>query len=264
MQKSKKFISMPIVSLEEGQQVGTIRGMIINPYKREIAALMVDQKGWFKDHKIIPYTKVKSVGGDAVTIEKGSSVEKVTNLPEILKLIKEDFELIGTKVITETGSVLGYVDEFEIHPPTGEIKILEISGRFLDSLIKGRASLSMEFVRTIGKDVVIVQEQAAEALIKVDGGLQETFHNIKGTTSQLWETTVQKTKELSKNLKKEIEQEELSGEAVYQGKYDVPPVPAPEPQIAAPVDSTPTEIRLEALSAQEDLPEQEEKAPETK
>lgn len=265
MLKSKKFISMPIVSLEEGQQIGTVRGIIVNPFKRELAALIIDQKGWFKDQKIIPYTKVRSVGDHAITVEKSNSVEKATNLPEILKLIKENYELAGAKVVTENGSALGYVDEFLVDPSNGQITSIEVSGKFLNSFFKGKASLSMEFTRTIGKEVVIVQEQALDELVKVDGGIQETLLNIKDSTSQLWETTVQKTKELGKNLKKEIDEEfkkdsneqtDIEGEPVYQGKFSTPTV-LETPDILVKPQIPPVENDLFAdddLFASEEIP----------
>lgn len=201
MKKSRKFISMPIISLEEGIQIGSVRNLIVDPGKMEIAAIFIDQRGWFREQKIIPYSKVKSIGNDAITIDQSANVQKTFNLPEILKLIKEKADPIGIKVITEQGTVLGAVDEYYVDENTGKIVSLEISGKFLESLFKGSALLPTEYVRTMGSDIIIARNDAEKGLEKIDGGLQETFTNLKEGTSTLWESTLHKTKEISKNIK---------------------------------------------------------------
>ncbi|PKM46312.1 MAG: photosystem reaction center subunit H [Firmicutes bacterium HGW-Firmicutes-8] len=212
MRRSRKFISMPIVSLEEGLQIGSVRSLVVDPVKMEIAAIIIDQRGWFREQKIIPYSKVKHIGNDAITIDKSSNVQKVISLPEILKLVKERANPIGTKVIAENGTVLGLVDEYYINELTGEIISLEISGKLLESLFKGKALLGIEQVRTMGTDVIVVKDGSESQLEKIDGGLQETIHNIKEGTSTIWESTKQRTKKISKNIKVKYEKKEKDTE----------------------------------------------------
>ena len=212
MKKSRKFISMPIVSLAEGIQIGNVRSLIVDPVKMEVAALVIDQRGWFREQKIIPYAKVKSVGSDAVTIDQSSNVQKPVNLPELLKLINERSNPVGTKVIAENGTVIGVVDEFYIDKVTGKISGLEISGKLLKGLYRGTAFLTIDNVSTIGNDVIVVTNDAKSNLEKIDGGLQETIHNIKEGTSSILGTTIQRTKEISKNIKDKYEKKENTKE----------------------------------------------------
>lgn len=210
MKKSRRFISMPIISLEEGLQVGSVRSLIVNAEKMEIAALVIDQRGWFREQKIIPYSKVRSVGTDAITIDQSSNVQRPVNLPEILKLLKERANPIGSRVLAENGLVLGLVDEYYIDENTGKIVSLEISGKFLESLFKGKGLLGAEHIRTMGLHAIVVNDGCESYLEKIDGGLQETLSNIKEGTSVLLESTIQKTKEISKNLKDKYEKKDKS------------------------------------------------------
>lgn len=205
MRRSRKFISMPIISIEEGQQIGTVKTIVIDPEKKEIAALIIEQRGWFKDQKVIPYSKVHSVGGDAITIEKYANVEKQTNLPNIVKLIKDKFELIGSKVVAENGSVLGYVDEFYVDLTNGKITTLEISGRFFEGLMQGKATLDTDYIKTVGKEVLIAVEGAENHLNQIEVGLKGTFKNIKDTSSNIWDSTIQKTKSVTKSINQSFE-----------------------------------------------------------
>ena len=120
MLKSKKFIGMPVISLEEGQRIGKIKELVVNPTTKVVVALLIEQKGWFKDQKFIPYSKVCSVGNDAITIEQSSSVQKGTSLPDIVQLTKNKFTIIGCKVIAENGTVLGVVEEFFVDAASGK------------------------------------------------------------------------------------------------------------------------------------------------
>lgn len=89
MLPSKKILSLPIISLKEGQQIGFVRNIVIDPKAKAVAALMVDPKGFFKEQRIIPYNRVVSIGENVITVSTENQAEKATNLPDILELLKE-------------------------------------------------------------------------------------------------------------------------------------------------------------------------------
>lgn len=251
MRKSRKFVPMPIVSIEEGLQIGTTRGLVVNPAKMEVAALIIDQRGWFREQKIIPYGKVKNVGGDAITIDQSAQVQKATSLPEILRLIKEKANPTGAKVIVEDGTLVGHVDEYYVDEATGKIVMLEISGKFLDNLFKGKAQLAAEHVRTMGGDVIILNNGAQEHLEKIDGGLQDTLSSLKESTSHIWESTKSKTKTISRNIK------EKAREINKGGRGDIAPA---GPGEGIELSSEPVTIipeNIEAVIEQAPNPEEE-------
>ncbi|MCG9966829.1 PRC-barrel domain-containing protein [Pelotomaculum terephthalicicum JT] len=207
MKKSKRFTSLSVISLEEGQQIGTVKGLIVDPASKKVAALIIEQKGWFKEQRFIPYHKVHSVGNDAITIEKNTCVEKAGSLSEIVKLLKDKIGVIGSKIVAENGTVLGYVDEFYVDLETGAITGLEFSGNLFNSVLKGHAFLDISHVRTLGKEVTIITDEGVDNIFKLEGGLQETVKNIRESTGQFWDTTVQKTKELSTSINKKVKKE---------------------------------------------------------
>lgn len=191
MRKSRQYLSLPVVSLEEGKEIGRIRGLVVNPNSGEIAALLVQRGTLFAEQKVIPYPRVVSVGNNALTIQKVSSAERIASLPEILNLVKENVQLKGARVITENGTALGYVTEFIIDPSTGKIAAYEISGKNPEFLWKGKAILPAEEVRTIGKDVLVVRQGAEESLQQSEGKLSEGVKNIKDTTTRFVEKALQ-------------------------------------------------------------------------
>ncbi|MFZ5634639.1 MAG: PRC-barrel domain-containing protein [Bacillota bacterium] len=205
MRKSKQFLGMPVISLEEGQQVGAIKGLVVNPTLKSVAALIIEQKGWFREQKFIPYSKVHSTGEDAITIDRVNRVEKGVSLPEILKLFKERVNITGSRLVAENGTVLGVVDEYYVDLQTGDIVGLEFSGGTVSNLLKGSAFLDINYVRTLGTNVIICSDSAINNIVKMDGGLQETLRTIRENTGQFLETTAQKTRGWGRNLNQSIE-----------------------------------------------------------
>ncbi len=204
MKKSKQFISMPVISLQEGQQIGSVKGLVVDPSLKQVVALIIEQKGWFKEQKYIPFSKVKSVGEDAVTIDQTSSAERGTSLPNIVKLLKDNVELIGARIVTENGTLLGYVDEYYVDLASGQLVGLEFTDKFLSSVMHGKAFLDTNYINTIGKNVIICSDEAMDNVIKIEGGIHETVKTIRDSTSHIWDNTIQKTRHISSSLNKSI------------------------------------------------------------
>ena len=206
MRRSKQFVGMPVVSLEEGQQVGSIKGLVVNAALKNVAALIIEQKGWFKEQKFIPFSKIYNIGEDVATIDRVIRAEKGISLPEILRLIKEEITIIGSRLVTDTGTVLGTVEEYYVDLQTGDIVGLEFSGGTVSNLFKGSAFLDIDHVRTLGASVVICNDSALENIVKMEGGLKETFRSLGENTGQLLGSTFQKTKGWSRNVNHSISQ----------------------------------------------------------
>lgn len=201
MLPSKKFLSLPIISLKEGQQIGFVRNLVIDPKAKAVAAFIVDPKGFFKEQRIIPFNRVVSIGENAVTVSTESQVEKATNLPDILELLKEKTAVIGIKIITASGKTLGQIEEFYIDPGDGAITCLDISDGKIDGLFNGKARLQAEDILTIGTDVVVVAKGCEERLEIFNKGINENFKSFIHVASSKAAEKGQKLNDYWKNRK---------------------------------------------------------------
>ncbi|HHV63749.1 MAG TPA: photosystem reaction center subunit H [Peptococcaceae bacterium] len=183
MLPSKKFLSLPIISLKEGQQIGFVRNLVINPKTRSVAALIVDPKGFFKEQRIIPFNRVVSIGENAITVSTESQVEKAINLPDILDLLKEKTAIIGIKIITTNGKTLGIVDEFYVNPEDGSIVCLDFSGGKIEGLFNGKLRIKANEILTMGSDVIVVAKDCEERIEILSKGLNENVKSILQTAS---------------------------------------------------------------------------------
>ncbi|MGI9952554.1 PRC-barrel domain-containing protein [Moorellaceae bacterium AZ2] len=158
--RSKKLAGMPVISLADGQALGRIRRLLIDHQNLAIAGLILDRKGWFKEQAVIPYSHVNHVGSHAVTVDQASAVVKLSSVPELENLAKNPIPLLGAKVITEDGAVLGVVEDFFFQPQDGKIRYLELKGH----LLQGKSQLPAEVIRTCGRDALIAQAGAENSL----------------------------------------------------------------------------------------------------
>lgn len=204
MRKSKDFISLPVISLQEGQQIGTVKGLVVDPALKQVVALIIEQKGWFKEQRYIPYHKVKSVGDDAITIDRSTSVERGSGQPNIIKLLKDGIAIKGTRMVTGSGTLLGYVDEYYVDLTSGQLVGLEFTNKRLQEFLNGKAFLDIAYVETIGKDAIICTDEAVDNVVKLEGGLQETIQTIRESTSRLWTNTREKTRTLGNSVSRSL------------------------------------------------------------
>jgi uncharacterized protein YrrD len=191
MRKSRQFKSLSVISLDEGREIGRIRDLVINPQTSEVAAIIVQRRGLFGEQKVIPYARVVSVGNNALTVQKMANAERITSLPNILGLVKEDVRLKGVRVISEGGAALGHVEEFYVDTATGKITAFEVSGAPGEGFL-GKAVMPAAEVRTIGKDILIVRNGAEESLTRSESKLAGSMKSLKDGTNRL----VQKVRDI--------------------------------------------------------------------
>ncbi len=193
--KNKKTIGMPVVSLDDGRQLGQIKRLLIDPQTMVVAAFTIDRKGWFKEQSVIPYSHLKNVGSHAVTVDQAQAVVKLSSLPELEVLAKKTPPLLNVRVITEEGIILGTVSDFYFDPQDGKINSLEIKkGLFFSTRI-----LDNNLVMTYGRDAIIVEKGAEKKLLKPAGlfssnwrkahnGIQKAFKKTDGCNNRLKNT----------------------------------------------------------------------------
>ena len=189
---SRRIISMPVYSINEGQYVGSVKELVMDPRQKCLIALLVEQRPWGKNEKIIPFSKVRNIGDDAITIDKSSCAERKTNMPQILHYLQQPASINGVKVLTDGGKTVGKVEEYYLDTQNGKISHLKIGGSFFGS----RLSLSAEDIVTIAARAIIVANRALERAEVVES----TAGSARGKASSLLSGTIEASRKFSRNL----------------------------------------------------------------
>lgn len=159
MKKSKEIIGSPVISIADGIQIGSIKGLVVNPQQKTVELLLLDEKKEEKELKGIPFLSAEAVGEFAVTVEDKNAVVDALKVGILREMIQKDVDVIGTKVITKKGKYLGDVTEYSFDPETGKI------GKFyFQSEGQLEKSIAAQNVITIGKEILVVEEDLSSVL----------------------------------------------------------------------------------------------------
>lgn len=152
MKKSNQILGLPIISITDGQQVGSVKSLVINPDKGSIDFLTIEHDDWQVSVKAIPFKKVVGIGEYAVTVESESAIIDLNEIPIANQLVNKKIKINGTKVMTRKGELIGEVTEYYVDEENGQIL-----GAML-KLPNSEVALSAPAVLTYGKDIIIVKE----------------------------------------------------------------------------------------------------------
>ena len=183
MKKSKEIIGSPVISIADGVQIGTIKGLIVNPQQKSVELLLLDEKSGGPELKGIPFRSAEAVGEFAVTIEDKGVLIDMMKVGILQELIETGVDVIGTKVITKKGKYLGDVNEYAVDTVTG--KFAEF---YYMSEGKAEKTIMVENVITIGKEVLVVGEEAGvvtENIGENQSGSEKMKENFRSQDKEL-------------------------------------------------------------------------------
>ncbi|MBP2655315.1 MAG: PRC-barrel domain protein [Firmicutes bacterium] len=159
MKKSIDILGLPIISINEGSELGTAKGLVIDPAQGAVAAIVVEDGRWYLGAKLLPFAAVAGIGENALTIESSSHIIPIDNAPDLETLLEADVKVIGAKVLTKSGRFKGKITEIEMDE-AGRIVNCEISNADTNDSIAG------EMVITYGKGVVIISDSETATVVK--------------------------------------------------------------------------------------------------
>jgi len=153
MKKSADILGLPVISITEGDEIGVVKKLIINPADGAVAALFVDDGKWYLDAKFIAFSEIAGIGEYALTISSNNSVATVATVPTLEPLLNSDITVIGTKVLTKSGRIQGTVTELMIDD-SGVIiacEVEELNGQI--------TSIPGERIITFAKKVLVITDE---------------------------------------------------------------------------------------------------------
>jgi uncharacterized protein YrrD len=165
MKKSIEISGLPIISISDGNQIGIVKSLVINPDKGSVDFLTIEHEDFQVSVKAIPFKKVVGIGEYAVTVESENAVIDLNEIPIANQLVNKKIKITNTRVMTRKGELLGEVQEYYVNQDTGQILGMELK------LSSREAVLSSEIVVTFGKDIIIVKEDAASHFLENAGEL---------------------------------------------------------------------------------------------
>lgn len=152
MKKSADILRLPVISISEGKQIGTVKDLVIDASLGAVVALVVDDGSWYLGARVLPFNSITGLGESAVTVEGTANLMPVTAIPRLEQLMSAGVKVVGTRTLTKSGHMGGKVVEISVDE-TGRIISCEVEENIGERLL-----IPVQQIVTFGKDVLIISE----------------------------------------------------------------------------------------------------------
>lgn len=167
MREGKDAGGLLVITRDSGKKVGKVEDLVLDRQGSRVLGILVDEAGWFKEAKVVPWPLFRVIGLDVVIIDNEESVKKASEVPEMSEVLEAGHVLLGARVATTDGRELGKIEEFYFDPETGTVKGFELSGG------KGRSFLPTPAGFQAGEDVALVDPSVVETITDLKEALRD-------------------------------------------------------------------------------------------
>jgi uncharacterized protein YrrD len=211
MIKGKELLGRNIVAISTGEQVETVRDLVFDHQANRVLGLLVDEGGWFRAARVVPFEAIRSIGEDAIMVDSAESVTTTREDGRLAEVLDSKISLIGMTLLTTDGQNLGKIADVFFDEQDGQVEGYEATGGIFSDLSSGRTFVPAPEEVQIGEDAAIVpisvaaamQEQEAGGLKgalssagqSLSGAYQNAAESVKGGYENIAEATKERQKE---------------------------------------------------------------------
>ncbi len=172
MRKGSDVIGISVVTYDTGQKIERIRDLIFDQKQNQLLGFLVEEKGLFRDAKVIPLEEVQAIGLDAIVVHSQESVIGADRIPAIKEILHHNNVLMGTRILTTTGIDLGGLVDLFFDEHSGLVEGYEVSGGVFADAYSGRSFVPAPETLKIGDDVAFVPPETVQMMQEQVGGIR--------------------------------------------------------------------------------------------
>jgi sporulation protein YlmC with PRC-barrel domain len=148
---------MSIVSMADGERVGTVKDVLIDTGKLQATALVI---GGEPGQGFLPLDRVKSFGPDAITVENADGIQWATGQLHD-DAGREAGELMKLRVMDGSGTETGVVHELTVDLPSGNVLTLNVRKGGVFGIGADSFDVPASDIVSIGASLVTVKQVVA-------------------------------------------------------------------------------------------------------
>jgi uncharacterized protein YrrD len=167
MIKGSQLVGRAVIDMEAAERLGKIKEIIVQRDGERVAGFILVHGetivGTAGKRRMIPASAVHSIGPDAVTV-RGSAMQEVAELDTLPRMS----DIIGHKMVTRSGRLLGVIDDVLINRADGTIVGFVVGEGVrskLENIFNPQRPRVHGYVRAeadlhVGKDLIVVPDDA--------------------------------------------------------------------------------------------------------
>lgn len=184
MIKGKEILGKNIVAINTGQRVDSVRDVIFDHQANQVLGLLVDEGGWFRAARVLPFEHIRSFGEDAIMIGEATDLTTTREDGRLAEVLESKTNLIGMTLLTTDGQDLGKIADVLFDEHTGRVEGYEATGGLFSDLSNGRTFVPAPQSVQIGADTAIVPVEIANAMREQEGGLKGAVHEASRSVTE--------------------------------------------------------------------------------
>lgn len=154
-----KIIGLPLITRKSKKICGEVNDLIVDPKSGKVLGIVALDYLNSKKQAFIPIETIASFKKDKVEIEKENVLKPIEKIENSIKiLLGQKIKIKGNKVITQSGSNLGEVSDFEINTIQNKLEKIHVSGGIIKDLIQGELIIPATKIISINKEAITVQD----------------------------------------------------------------------------------------------------------
>ena len=150
--------NLPLVSIDEGKELGRIGSFLVDPDKRCIEAYILSTADVRAGVHVVALNAISSYGSFALTIAQKSAIMELTSVPEFMQLFEKDIILLGTEVNDSSGKLMGFIKDVSFDASDGSILLLKITSD-TGFMSPYQATVPISAISSIEKDRIVINEE---------------------------------------------------------------------------------------------------------
>jgi uncharacterized protein YrrD len=222
MIKGSQLVGRAVIDMEAAERLGKIKEIIVQRDGERVAGFIVAHGetivGTGGKRRMIPASAVHSIGPDAMTV-RGSAMQELAELDNLPRMS----DIIGHKMVTQSGRLLGVIDDMLINRADGTIigfVVGEGVRNKLENIFNPQRPRVHGYVRAeadlhVGKDLIVVPDDAL-----IEG--EPSAHKVDQDLS------IPKTDEAGSRSWEERASAESTRPSIWTRRTDTPEQPRPE------------------------------------
>ncbi|MEF9941251.1 MAG: PRC-barrel domain-containing protein [Lachnospiraceae bacterium] len=119
MKKVTTILTLPIVEILEGKTIGKAQDVIINPDTKDIFLVLESTRAG--NISLLSPKDIEGIGEDFILIKTVASIKKLSQYTELIQDLSSCYSIMGIKVVTNQGNIIGKIVDFELEEATGDI-----------------------------------------------------------------------------------------------------------------------------------------------
>lgn len=165
MLRSKQVTGLPVVTFDTGEEVGSVKDVIVNRIKKCVVGFLVRRPGWFRHLSVLPFDDIMSIENDTVNVPTEGALIRFNKAPDEVRLLERK-PLPGSTLISTGGHELGRIVDFAFNEHSGRLEGFDLIARLDDNPEAGPKFLALCDQIFVGKYDVIVSEEASNELLE--------------------------------------------------------------------------------------------------